>query len=323
VDPAALEPFSFDLDDAARQYQVQGWIHVPQGLDRSFFDDVVLETARFKARTEDDLANRRIQGKKSQFLWKLPAELSIESLCAAAAKVAAFAPERTVLAERHVNVYDEAAPEFAPPHKDRSSSRLTVVIGIDVAADSRLMIWPSDHLDENPYPASREWHDSRRPGERSETLLAEVPAVEIDVRAGDVAMFRGAAIYHERYRPANSAVLALKFNGDGLDPLGEDPRTPQLEAASAALLADELRSARHVQLSPRVIGLRTDRYLPSGALHTQARLLDRDIDVALTEREVALVDRVVAERVVDVQELSAAELSDSVELVTVGILLAG
>ncbi|MEO0720003.1 MAG: hypothetical protein AAFZ06_14160 [Pseudomonadota bacterium] len=45
--------------------------------------------------------------------------------------------------------------------------------------------------------------------------------------------FLGSALFHERVNPAGAAVLYIKANGDGRDPLGADIYSRMAERATA------------------------------------------------------------------------------------------
>lgn len=316
-----LRPFSFDGPAAARTFAERGWVHLPGGTSPSFFATLVEQIDELVGLRETRLDGWRIPGKKLQFLWELPPGLTIEALCAAVAEVAGFDPTTTVLAERHLKVYDDTAPVEPPAHKDRSASTLTVGIGISIPEESRLVLWPETERGHNPYPTSAEWRESRRTAHLPEVVLAGIAPIEVDLRAGDVVMFRGAEIYHERYRPAGCSVLYLKFNDLGLDPLGEDPRTATLEQRSAELAADGLPEAFLLSVSPRVVGLTTEEFFPNGERHTQIRFLDRATGPALEDPEVALLRRVRGAGVLASTSLTAVEQHVAEFLVRCGAFL--
>ncbi len=317
-----LEPFRFDVAAAAARFRSEGWMHAAGGVDPTFLATIVAQTERLVDEHTNELERWRFPDKKLQFLWELPEGLTIDRLCAAVAAVAGLDPDTTVLAERHLKVYRDVAEAMPPAHKDRSASTLTVGIGISIPPESRLVLWPHDHLERNPFPTSAEWRQSRRPDELPERALADLTPIEVDMRAGDVVMFRGAEIYHERYRPANASVLYLKFNDLGLDPLAEDPRTPVLEATSAAMAAQGFDGVRTLRLSRRVVGLRTEEFFPFGEHHTFARILDNDTGVHLDDREVELLRRVAGERAVPIEALDAEDRAAARALLGFGILLA-
>jgi hypothetical protein len=316
-----LRPFSFDGPMAARSFAEQGWVHLSGGTSPAFFATLVEQVDELVGMRGTRLDGWRIPGKKLQFLWELPPGLTIEALCAAVAEVAGFDPATTVLAERHLKVYDDDAPVCPPAHKDRSASTLTVGIGISIPEASRLVLWPETGRGHNPYPTSAEWRDSRRGTDLPEVVLADVAPIEVDLRAGDVVMFRGAEIYHERYRPAGCSVLYLKFNDVGLDPLGEDPRTLTLEQRSAELATGGLPPEFTLRVSPRVVGITTEEYFPDGDRHIQVRFLDRATGPQLDEPEAALLRRVRGAGVLASTTLTAVEHQIAEFLVRCGAFL--
>jgi hypothetical protein len=258
-------------------------------------DAITSELAELIGNDANELESWRYPDKKQQFLWTLPESLPVELLCARVAEVTGLDPATTVLSERHLKVYSNVAPEMPPPHKDRSASTITVGIGVDIPAESRLVMWPSVDDEYNPYPTAAEWRSSRHPHELPEVVTGGVEPVEVDLRRGDVVAFRGANIYHERHRPASTAVLYLKFNQLGLDPLGEDPRTPIMERRSAEILARGATAADLVTISPRLVSLRSEHFVPDLAVVEFARLLEPEGDVRLSDEESAFVKTLISE----------------------------
>ena len=47
-------------------------------------------------------------------------------------------------------------------------------------------------------------------------------ALPLNEELGDMIVFLGSSIYHERIRPRGTAVLYIKVNDEGFDPLGEN-----------------------------------------------------------------------------------------------------
>ena len=60
-----------------------------------------------------------------------------------------------------------------------------------------------------------------------------ISPVVLDPRPGDVVVFQGSSIYHERMRAAGSKILYLKLNAMGLDPIGENLPMLPLKTARA------------------------------------------------------------------------------------------
>lgn len=279
------EPFSYDIPSALAQYEAVGYVHASQGVSTEMMAVITDQIAELMGSSEHELEGWRYPEKKEQFLWQLPEGLSVESLCAAVARTTGMDPETTVLSERHLKVYSATAPEMPPPHKDRSASTVTVGIGVDIPVESRLVLWPDTDTSFNVFPTAAEWRNTRHAEEMPEVVTEGIAPVEIDLRAGDVVMFRGANFYHERHMPARTAVLYLKFNDRGLDPLGEDPRTVEAEARSAQLAGEGLSATSCVAVSARLISLRTEDLLPDLGLVRTARLFGSDAGVRLTDDE--------------------------------------
>ena len=84
---------------------------------------------------------------------------------------------------------------------------------------------------------------------------SEIEPVKVDVRPGDVVLFRGSSIYHERVNAANTTLLYLKFNSMRLDPIGEDPSTPVQREVSLNILSnksDEQLLDSVIEVSPKL-----------------------------------------------------------------------
>lgn len=267
-----LDPFQFDVESVRADYDRTRWVHVRGGASGELMATITDQAAALIGSSQADLENWRYPEKKEQYLWELPEGLDVSELCRVVALSTGMDPERTVLSERHLKVYSATAPEMPPPHKDRSASTVTVGVGVDIPADSRLVLWPEVDQTYNPYPTAAEWRDTRSPDELPELVVEGVDPIEVDLRRGDVVMFAGAEYYHERYRPARTTVLYLKFNDLGLDPLGEDPRTVAAERRSVELERDGVTVDSVVAINPRVIGIRRDELFPALATVASVRV---------------------------------------------------
>lgn len=289
-----VDPFAFNVTAARRSYESEQWMHAPGGVSDELMAAVTAQVAELIGSPEHEVADWRYPDKKEQYLWELPAGLPIERLCGAVAECTGMDPDRTVLAERHLKVYSSVAPEMPAPHKDRSASMVTVGIGVDIPADSRLVLWPDSDMTYNPYPSASEWRNTRHADELPEVVTGDLDPVEVDLRRGDVIMFAGARFYHERLRPASTSVLYLKFNDLGIDPLGEDPRTVEAERRSQAIEARGRDGSTSVSVSPRVIGLRTDEFFPGLGSSVSARTFDAEHGVRLSAAEATLLHALAA-----------------------------
>ncbi|MDC0663129.1 hypothetical protein [Marinobacter sp. SS21] len=250
-----MNVFDFDPDDAAQAYQRFGYVHLKQGLNKAFLDYALnfLHAAEAEAQS---LEEWRFKGKKRQYLFDFPDDMDFDrAIRAVVGGVAGLPGERVTLCERHVKVYEGEAPSNPPPHKDRVASQVTVGIPLVVPDDSYLILYPEHYRDVNAYASTALYRTSLDEAQLPETQLAAIEPVKLDVPPGDVLIFKGASMYHERVNPANTSLLYLKFNGIDLDPLGEDPRTlPQRTASLDRLnhLADEQLLSQPMMVSPRL-----------------------------------------------------------------------
>jgi len=143
------------------------------------------------------------------------------------------------LSERHIKAYDDDAPAEPPAHKDRFASQVSIGLSIDIPAGSRLVLYPSEHRETNPFNISAALRESLDPEQLPENLLRSARAEVIDDGPGDVVMFPGSGMWHYRRNAAAAVNLYLKLNDFDSDPLGEDPSTPSrrsqtLDSLSAA-----------------------------------------------------------------------------------------
>jgi hypothetical protein len=166
-------------------------------------------------------SDRDIPGKKSQFVldWPRAARLRDELFFTAAALLRCAA-DAIVLSERHFHVYSADAPARPLPHKDRAATQLAIGIPLDTG-DSALMLFP----DASPANVIESAVGLRRALDgcdaRIADFMARAPAVRLDTKRGDAIAFLGSRIFHERYDAAGTAILYLKLNNFGADPLGE------------------------------------------------------------------------------------------------------
>lgn len=307
-----LEPFALDVPAARRTFESEQWLHVPGGVSDELMEAVTVQVAALIGSSEHEVTEWRYPEKKEQYLWELPAGLSVERLCRAVAECTGMDPERTVLAERHLKVYSATAPATPAPHKDRSASMVTVGIGVDIPEDSRLVLWPDSDTTYNPYPSAAEWRNTRHADELPEVVTGGLDPLEVDLRRGDVVMFAGARFYHERLRPASTSVLYLKFNDLGIDPLGEDPRTVAAEERSAAVESGGITSPTTVSVSPRLIGLRTDEFFPGLGSSVSARTFDAEHGIRLTGAEADVLRTLTASGPAQIADLETEPLQSLV-----------
>lgn len=250
-----MKVFNFNPVEYQAEYAKNGYVHVAKGVDPEF-----LTFARTYARDaidrDDSLKEWHFKNKKSQFLFEFPPEVDfVGDLKQVVGEVAGMDRNSVTLCERHVKVYNDKAASNPPPHKDRLASELTVGIPLEVPENSYIVLYPDHCREVNHFASTAQHRASLRDEDLPETLLADVQPQEHRVWPGDVILFRGSSMYHERVNPANTSLLYLKFNSMGLDPLGEDPATIEARSYSELAISDLSDRAllqTQLMLSPRL-----------------------------------------------------------------------
>ncbi|MCW8194879.1 hypothetical protein F6455_08775 [Proteobacteria bacterium 005FR1] len=233
-----MKVFNFDPAQFSANYSSRGFVHIPDGVAPGFLA-FARGFARDAVARDASLADWAIKNKKSQFLFEFSEDTDfVADIKDPVGAVAGVAGSQVTLCERHVKVYNDNAPPEPPPHKDRVASEITVGIPLEVPENSHIILYPQHHREINRFASTALHRASLRDGERPEQLLEGIEPEVARVWPGDVILFKGSSIYHERVNPANTSLLYLKFNTLGLDPLGEDPATQQQRNASLAAIKD-------------------------------------------------------------------------------------
>ena len=245
--------FDFPGDAFAGEYAENGFVHIKNGVTPGFVEYSLAATERLIG-ADADLREWKFSGKKAQFLFDFRHAGELDAIKDVVAAVTGLAREPLTLCERHLKVYDANAPEAPPPHKDRLASEVAVGIPLIVSEGSHLVLYPGLRLDINRFGSADLYRRSLDEGDLPEKALAGIEPVRLDMQPGDVVMFRGNAVFHERYKPAKSIVLYFKFNALRLDPLGEDPATPERRELALKRLeaGDEEFLKLALQTSPRL-----------------------------------------------------------------------
>lgn len=215
--------FSFDPKDYTKEFAENGFVIIPQGVTEQFHEIMVEQVENYqKAKVLKEFA----LGHKQQSLFEFPEEGDYPSqLFEAVGGVCGLDPKRLVLSERHIKAYEADADPHPLAHKDRYASEISVGLSIHVPKGSKLILYPYDHLEINPFNSAADLRESLASENMPETDLVKSKRVEYSDAPRDVMMFRGNAIWHLRSDPANTTNLYLKLNSFNCDPIGEDPTT--------------------------------------------------------------------------------------------------
>ena len=242
-----MNVFSFNPAEYRQHYREHGWIHVPDGIDPDFLE----ELRDFARRSFSDhvVTGKAIAGAKSQALYEFPSAVDFpDHLFDVVAEVGGLDRATMTLSERHIKAYDTDAAPNPTAHKDRLASQISVGLSIEVPEESYLVLYPTDDRWPNPSNVSAALLERLPPERHPDTVLRNAQELRIDDQPGDVVMFEGSSTWHLRRNPAGTINLYLKFNDFGSDPLGEDPSTESRRDATLAGLTDG-------DLAPRVPAL--------------------------------------------------------------------
>jgi hypothetical protein len=230
-----VKVFAFDPEDYRDEYRSQGWVHIKNGIAPEFFE-LVREFTRCEL-LDHRLEGFAIKGKKEQALFEFPQGFDHgRELFDVISVLCGLNRPTLTLSERHIQAYEPSAAPQPAAHKDRFGSQVSVGLSIDIPERSRLVLYPYDHRGLNPFNASAALRNALTPDELPEVALEAAREVELDDEPGDVVAFPGSTTWHLRRDSANSTNLYLKFNDFNCDPLGEDPHTEGLRAATLDLL---------------------------------------------------------------------------------------
>jgi len=167
-----------------------------------------------------DIPKWHIPGKKRQYLFDFPSKGFLDAFLAGMSAVSGASPRDLVVGERHFKVYLDEAPTYPAPHVDRRASQYTVGFPIEIPEASQVCFLPHLGLDENREEAARFLDPG--PDADMQAFYNDPQIAKARGKLGDMIIFYGSRVYHERINAAGSMILYTKVNAIGSDPLGEN-----------------------------------------------------------------------------------------------------
>ncbi len=247
--------FDFDIEAARAQYEREGWVHISNGMHPEFLADLRKSVPQYLDTSKLDAF--AIKGKKEQALYTFSEDADFPNeLFDVVSAVCGLNRATMTLSERHIQAYDENAKPEPRPHKDRFPSQVSVGFSVEIPEESRLVLYPYDHRELNPFNAAAALVRSLQPDELPEVVLRNAREVELADRPGDVVMFPGSTTWHLRRRSAGAVNLYVKMNDFDCDPLGEDPSTASRREHTLAMLQNG--DGRSLQGEPVKLSRRFD-----------------------------------------------------------------
>ena len=211
--------FKKNMRDAKAILEEESFMHLKNILSDEFVE--LLRDCGNKIRngTMEEVTQWHIPGKKRQYLFDIPSKKFLEEFCRGISQITGYQADKVTIGERHIKVYLDEAPDYPSPHLDRQAAEYTIGFPIEISEGSRVCFFPHMSRDENT-------------GDRA--IYADVPAstdmeayynddkiVKYEGQTGDMFIFHGSTIFHERIKAAGSMILYIKINASGRDPLGE------------------------------------------------------------------------------------------------------
>ncbi len=213
-------PFKRDLAAYHEQLQRDGFILLKDVLSDDLMAALKTYLAQAKSGQVAEYGQWRIGGKKQQFLFDFPSQAMAGRFRDAVAALTGLSRDGFTISERHLKQYEEDAPAYPAPHKDRGASKFSIGLPVYLGPETSVCVFPN--LDRTPNGSERAVFMTEQDHPGLKDIYHSPEALPLNEELGDMIVFLGSAIYHERIRPRGTSVIYIKVNDEGFDPLGEN-----------------------------------------------------------------------------------------------------
>lgn len=224
-------PFKRDLGTYREQLDRDGYVLLKDVLSPSFMADLQRYLERSRSGQVEEYGKWRIGGKKQQFLYDFPDTDMAERFRDELAALTGLKADTFTISERHLKQYDNDAPDYPAPHKDRGASKFSIGLPVYLGPETSVCVFPELDRTDNAGERAVFMTEQDHPGLKD--IYASPEALPLHEELGDMIVFLGSSIYHERIRPRGTSVIYIKVNDEGFDPLGENIYAPAREMAAA------------------------------------------------------------------------------------------
>ncbi len=219
--------FNFVASDYASDFATHGFSVVKNCINAEFLDYAKRQAEKCKVEQNISRAKRLL---KREYLFDFPDDDQlIVDLVTTLGGLTGLPADELIISERHIKIYRDDAPTNPLPHKDRRGTQLSVGMPLKMPDASRLVLYPYHERAENTFNSFDDFLVSLSEAQLPQNALRGVAPLEMDTRPGDLIVFYGSTIWHERTHAAGAQLLYLKINALGLDPLGENIASLPLE----------------------------------------------------------------------------------------------
>jgi len=212
--------FKYDPSAHKNELANTGFVCLKDVLTSEFVEYLTEFAQDAKREAANESKDWKITGKKRQFVFEFPSDEAAIEFRDAMAHLTGISPDDFTISERHLKVYDDSAEAWPAPHKDRAASKFSIGLPVSLAPGSTVCVFPE--LDPGPNTNERAVFLTERDRADLADIYKTEKAVMLHESVGDLVVFHGSALFHERVQPANSEILYIKINGTGEDPLGEN-----------------------------------------------------------------------------------------------------
>lgn len=212
--------FKHDPGVLRDEFEQNGYVHLKDVLGDNFLAHLSAFYEQTQAEDYREQENWKIYGKKRQFLYNFASHEDAIEFRDGMAKLIGVDEDALTISERHLKVYDQDAEEWPAPHKDRAASAVSIGLPIHLPEGSSVCVFPE--LDFGANREERAVFLTEKDHPDLEQVYSKEQAVLLNESVGDVVVFLGSSIFHERVKAAGAAILYIKVNDDGRDPLGEN-----------------------------------------------------------------------------------------------------
>jgi hypothetical protein len=222
--------FTSDPAQHRRDLHDKGYAHLKGILSAHFVNWLKDFYSRAMSEEVGEHLAGRVAGKKRQFVFEFPSATAAEEFRAGMARLIGLDPAKFTISERHLKVYESESNPWPAPHKDRAASQFSIGLPVHLPEGSTVCLFPeldrsSNEEERAVFLTAKDYPDLPR-------IYQSEKAVMLNEKVGDVVVFNGSSVFHERVRAAGTAVLYIKVNDEGRDPLAEDIYQPEPIAAA-------------------------------------------------------------------------------------------
>ena len=212
--------FKYDPAQAREEFHTRGYVHLKDLLSDDFLEHLDAFYKESIATAQTEKKDWKIYGKKRQYLFDFASDADAEEFRDGMERLLGYEQDALTISERHLKVYDEDAMPWPAPHKDRAASFVSIGLPVHLPEGSTVCVFPE--LDFGPNEEEKAVFMTDRDHPDLEHIYTKEHAVMLNEKVGDLVVFLGSAIFHERVKAGGAAILYIKVNDAGRDPLGEN-----------------------------------------------------------------------------------------------------